>query len=145
MRLPSALAVLFLASCSSPTDQAADELRAELRLWEALALDSYSFEFHRVCFCGGPLEPLRVVVRADAVVSVTDAATGATPQLPTPAWMGTIDQIFAELIRDSEHAAGVELSFDPTYHFPARARVDRIKNAIDDEYELALGDLRPLR
>src|SRR5687767_1775841 len=121
LRVPAALVAVLLASCSSATDQAGDDLRVQLRRWEALALDSYSFEFRRVCFCGGPIEPLRVVVRADAVVSVTDAGTGATPPYLTPTWTGTIDQIFAELIQDAERAAGMDLSFDPTHHFPSHA------------------------
>jgi hypothetical protein len=137
--------LLLLAACSSPTGQARDDLEENRDRWQALDLHSYSVEFRRVCFCGGPLQPVRVVVRGDSVVSVTDPTTGQPPQFLPSGWAGTIDQIFVELIRDSHTAASMELGFDPTYHFPSHAKVDRIKNAIDDEYELTLADLRPER
>lgn len=140
---PGLVLLALLAACSSPTDQARDDLRENRERWQALGLHAYSFEFRRVCFCGGPLRPVRVVVRGDSIVSVTDAATGGPPQFLAAGWVATVDQVFDELIRDSATAASMELAFDPTYHFPSHAKVDRIKNAIDDEYELLLGDLKP--
>jgi hypothetical protein len=136
------VALVLLCGCSSPTGHAEDELREHLERWTDLGLDSYSFEYRRMCYCGGPVQPLRVVVRQDAVVSVTDPATGRTPPFLTPEWTGTIDEIFQRLIDDAATVASMELAFDPTHHFPTRAKVDRIENAIDDEYELSLADLR---
>ena len=133
------LAVL-LSACRSPTDQAAADLRENREQWEALGLHSYSFQFRRICFCGGPLQPVRVLVRADSIVSITDAVAGDSPQFLTPGWAATIDEIFDELSADAPRVASMDLSFDATFHFPSHAKVDRIKNAIDDEYELLLGD-----
>ncbi len=111
--------LLAVAGCSSPTEQAVDELRDQQQRWEALGLERYAFDFRRICFCGGALTPMRVTVRDGAVASVIDPATGQPPR-------------------------SVELAFDDTYHFPTHARVDRIENAIDDEYEVTLAQLAPL-
>lgn len=135
--------LLLVAGCSSPTGQAGDDLRENRGRWQALGLHDYSFEFRRVCFCGGPIQPLRVVVRGDTVASITDAATGERPAIVPPGWTGTVGQIFDRLIEDSGRVAEMELTFDATYHFPAHVRVDRIANAIDDEYELRLSSLTP--
>ena len=135
--------VLTAAACTSPTDQAVGDLREQRERWEALGLARYAYDFRRVCFCGGPIGTLRVTVRDDTLVSVTDVATGRPPSNLPAGWAGTIDQIFDEILRDAKTAASVDLSFDDRYHFPAHARVDRIKNAIDDEYELELSTLIP--
>ena len=133
---------MLASGCSSPSGPF-DQLREERSRWEEQGLDDYSFQFRRVCFCGGPLQLLSVVVRADAVVSVTDAQTGAAPEFLGPEWTGTVDALFEELMGDAPGAATMELRFDATFHYPTYARVDRIANAIDDEYELTLSGLEP--
>ena len=142
--LPVALAIAA-AGCGFFDGDPDDELRDRQRRWDALGITDYSFEFRRACFCGGPHGFLRVLVRQDAIISVTDVQTGAPPENLPAGWVGTIDEIFAELLREADRADAIDVQFDGTFHFPTTANVDRIKNAIDDEFGLTLGSFLPMR
>ncbi len=146
-RFAPLLPLLLAAACVNIFDNSADnDLRSQRRRWVQLGISDYSIEFTRSCFCGGPVRPLRIVVQDDAILSVIDLSTNAAPTNMPPNWVGTIDDVFAELQREYDRgAAKIELDFDPDFHFPARAQVDRIKNAIDDEFSLQLSNFRPLR
>ena len=141
------LLLLLAAGCtSSPGDSGDEDLRAARRRWVQLGISDYTFDFTRSCFCGGPVRPLRVVVHDDSVLSVIDPSTNAPPAFMPANWVGTIDDVFAELQREYDRDARIlELTFDPQYHYPTRAQVDRIPAAIDDEFALQLSNFRALR
>jgi hypothetical protein len=123
--------LLLLAACNSPLFGSGqeDDLREQRRNWVRLGISDYSYDFQRACFCGGPLRPLRQ----------------APPFLPAN-WAGTINDVFTELQRLFDQGADeINLDFDDDFHFPSRAEIDRVRNAIDDELTLHLSNFQPLR
>jgi uncharacterized protein DUF6174 len=141
-------ALFWLTACNSPLIGSGeeDDLRDQRRKWVQLAISDYTYEFQRSCFCGGPVRPLQIRVHDDSVVSVIAIETGRPPEFLPANWAGTIDDVFTEIQRLFDQGADeVELDFDSSFHFPSRARVDRIRNAIDDELMLQLSNLQPLR
>jgi hypothetical protein len=142
----AALIVFAVAGCKIlGVDDPEGELVDHRRRWDALGISDYSFDFRRACYCGGPPGLLRVVVRQDAILSVTDLQTGAAPEFMPESWVGTIDDIFAELRREASRADEMKLQFDGEYHFPKLADVDRMKRAIDDEFLLTISNFQPNR
>ena len=139
-------ALFLLSGCNLLGVGDEDDLSDHRRRWVRLRISDYSYDFLRACFCGGPVRPLRVLVRNNEVVSVTDLETGAPPAFLPENWVGTIDDVFAELQREIDREADeIDLDFDDTFHFPARADIDRVRNAIDDELRLQLSNFQPLR
>ena len=139
-------ALLLLSGCNLLDVGEENDLRDHRQRWVRLRISDYSYDFLRACFCGGPVRPLRVVVRNNEVVSVTDIQTGAPPTFLPDDWVGTIDDVFDELQREFDRAADdIDLEFDDTFHFPARADIDRMRDAIDDELRLQLSNFQPLR
>ena len=124
-----------------------DDLRDRRGRWEALGITDYTYDIVWSCFCGYPAgRPLRVAVRGDTVVSLTEVGTGQPPQDAPPAWLGTIDEVFAHLLDEARRGADdMDVDFHADYYFPTRATIDRIKNAIDDEEELSLSNFLPRR
>lgn len=119
-------------------DDPSGELAERRRAWQALHITDYTYDFERLCFCGGPAgRTLRVVVRANQIVGVTDVQTGQPPEMMPSGWVVTIDSLFSELQTEARRGADkMDLAFDKQFHFPARASIDRVKNAIDDELTL---------
>jgi len=143
----AALPVL-LAGCRLVNgDDPEDDLQDRRQAWLALGIRDYTYDFVRSCFCGGPAgRALRIVVRANQIVSVTDVQTGGPPQFTPPAWAVTIDDLFVELQREINRGVDkIDFTFDATFHFPTRVSIDRIKNAIDDEQEMTLSNFVSLR
>ena len=137
---------LALAGCGVLDPDGEGDLRDHRRRWVRQGISDYSYDFLRACFCGGPVRNLRVLVRNNVVVSVTDVETGAPPTFLPDHWVGTIDDVFAELQSEFDRNADeIELDFDDSFHFPVRARIDRVRNAIDDELHLELSNFQPLR
>jgi hypothetical protein len=140
--------LLLLAACNSPLFGSGqeDDLREQRRNWVRLGISDYSYDFQRACFCGGPLRPLRIRVHDDSVVSVIDIETGQAPPFLPANWAGTINDVFTELQRLFDQGADeINLDFDDDFHFPSRAEIDRVRNAIDDELTLHLSNFQPLR
>jgi hypothetical protein len=136
---------VLLAGCTilGPSDE---DLRDQRRRWVRLGISDYTYDFVRSCFCGGPHGTLRILVRDNAVVSVTEVETGAPAQNLPANWVGTIDDVFAELQREYDREAHeIAVEFDDAYHFPSRVQIDRIRNAVDDELGLRLSNFQPLR
>jgi peptide-methionine (R)-S-oxide reductase len=143
-----AMVSALLTGCDLMTgDDPEDDLEKRRQAWQALGISDYTYDFVRTCFCGGPAaRTLRIVVRANQIVSVTDVQTGSPPQFMPAGWAGTIDELFGELRREIDRDADkMELSFDPTFHFPARATIDRIRNAVDDEMAFTLSNFVAMR
>jgi hypothetical protein len=134
----AALSVLLSGCNVFSGDDRSGELADRRRAWQALHISDYAYDFERLCFCGGPAgRTLRVVVRANQIVSVTDVQTGQPPEMMPSGWAMTIDSLFGELqVVASRDPDKMDLTFDKQFHFPARASIDRVKNAIDDELVL---------
>jgi hypothetical protein len=142
-----AVLIAIAASCSAtaPSGRAAEmqELLRNRERWDARGLHDYEFDFSRGCFCAtDATEPVHVVVRQDAIVTVVRIRDGAPA---TGASWPRVDELFADVLaRLKQPAARVSVAYDPEYGYPRSIVVDVLANAVDDEYSLTAANLRPL-
>jgi hypothetical protein len=96
---------------------------------DPIHLNDYVFVYERSCFCGGDAnQPLRVVVTAGVVTSVTraDGEPAVMPGL-------TVDDMFSELrtwISADPHS--FDAHYDPTLGYPHEAAVHFSASGSDD-------------
>lgn len=131
-----AAAALGAACNTAPTEQL-DALDQARQRWADEGGPRYELTLNRACFCGGPLR-VRLEVDGDEIVR-TDLDTGEpVPQqfeALFPDVPGLFDLIEEEILRP---AAAVIVTYHGTLGYPLSISVDRIKNAIDDEYTLTI-------
>ena len=133
------------AACSnplSPTEEALDDARVK---WQGMGIDSYRITVREICFC--PIElggPFVVTVVRNQVTSVVYAGDGPSiaPDERIPL---TVPELFETVDDALREADDVEVEYDPTYGFPASIRIDRIRNAVDDEVYYEARDFEPIR
>src|SRR5262245_23257464 len=121
-------AVSTLSGCMLFDNDPDDEFEERQHAWQALAISDYTYDFVRSCFCGGPAgRTLRIVVRANAVVSVTDVQTGKPPEFLSATWAVTIDELFRQLRGELDRGVDkIDFDFDARFHFPLHVTMDRI-------------------
>lgn len=134
---------LFLSSCDSITDgRKGDDFRANKDLWQKQNVENYSFEFSKLCYCGGLFNPATVVVKADTIHSVLDPQTGEPLRDPQtnelvlqkyPKSFQTIDELFEVIENARENADKLNVEYDEKLGYPVLIEIDYIKEAIDDE------------
>jgi hypothetical protein len=140
-----ALAVLLTAGCSVDgalgPGPALELARAERR-WERQDLVDYDYRYQRGCFCPDR-GPLRVRVRAGAVVSATRLDDGSALSASELAEVPTIPGLF-EIARGAlADADAVEVAYHPAFGFPTRISIDWYEHAADDEVYYTAGSLDP--
>ncbi|RYB93409.1 hypothetical protein EUA93_02950 [Nocardioides oleivorans] len=104
--------------------------------WQSKDIDDYVITVRLSCFCQVS-EPVRTVVRDDAIVRVTQ---GERRVAPRRGW--SVDEVFT-MIRESQGTADA-VDVDYTRRgVPTTITVDRIANATDDElyYTVSLSRL----
>jgi hypothetical protein len=117
-----------------------------LATWTKAGVTSYTFTFH----IGGQSGPHagRVTVQNGHVDGVVPMKTSSSAQPIEPLsyepTRPSIDDVWALLRRDLKTADRVEVSYDDVFGFPSQVRVDRDKNAIDDEYGYGITDFATL-
>jgi hypothetical protein len=136
----AAVALIFLAGCDTLTGT-----QPEKALWNALDIENYDFVYQVSCFCGipGP-NPVKLSVRKGQVTAAAPVGsfTGSIPALST---YPTIDSLFVILeAAEKKTPAGVEVDFDPTYHYPTKIAIDPVKNAADDEVTYTVESFVPV-
>ncbi len=112
--------------------RAASELEAARLRWDALGLESYTFDYSPECLCPYASQaPWRVTVTEGRVSDVTLVDGQPLPDFrAAPA----VDQLFADLERAGREATGpVTVTFDPQSGVPVKGRIDWTKDAVDDE------------
>jgi hypothetical protein len=145
--LPSALLLtlaLGAAACGNPN--APDDLDDAERTWNEQGITSYRLVFDRICFCltdhAGRFE---VMVIGGNVVSVIDPLTGRE-RVRSDEVAYTVPALFEVIER--EHREGAD-EVDVEYHrelgYPLAIRIDRERQATDDELEITVLELSPLR
>lgn len=133
-RLVRSLLLVVTAACGS-VDGPSQSFDEHLKAWREIAPASYEFEYAQQCFCSQAGVWYRVQVTNGTFVSVTPVNVVLPPGLNPRHF--TMDSIFAQAkaaIRDKNASVGI--TYDPIWHNPSAIRVDPIKNAIDDEWEL---------
>jgi hypothetical protein len=121
------------------------ELARNRQRWASAGLHDYEFDFQRICFCGPEAtEPVHIVVRRDAIVSVVRTRDGQPASTSFVVWP-RVDDLFNEVQqRVDQHVERVEVRYDPTFGYPLSVVVDIAAMAADDEYALTAGNLRRL-
>jgi hypothetical protein len=131
MRLRAFAAALFVfaAGCGDVLSPGS-ELGVARQRWKAQNLHSYSFTLQRSCFCPS-VQPLRVTVVGDSVVSVIDPATNKPVDLRSGE---TIDGLFRFIENAiARKAAVLEVQYDAVAGFPTRINYDGSFRVADDE------------
>lgn len=142
LRLSILLCLPLLAGsrCSvlgeGPEPRVLGEARAR---WERAAIDDYTFELRRVCFCGD-IEPVRIVVRDGVAVSYTVVETGEPLAAESRQWYPTVDGLFdfvAEAIERDAHR--IDARYDDGRGYPIHLFVDYDERVADEEmgYEVS--------
>jgi hypothetical protein len=137
----------LLAACSlltGPSDS--DRLEDARARWDQVGPVSYDYDVRWVCFCGGPVGRWIVVsVRNSLVIQARYVDTGldvepeffsAIPTIP-----GLFDQV-ASIIEGDPYQFDVQ--YDPGDGHPTMLTVDRIHNAVDDEYSFQSRNLQAI-
>jgi hypothetical protein len=105
--------------------------------WEAHGISSYDFVYHASAMAGA----------CELVVHVRDgeveSATARQPCWLKPKVATTIDGVFDTLATERRESDEVNATYDPEYGFPIAVSVDRIRNAIDDEWWFGVSDFVP--
>ena len=128
------LLALLVVAFSSASALAADGDRGEQRrelernrtLWSDQHLRDYRFRLRVRCFCPSGNHAVTVTVRDGRPTG----ASGFQRRLDT------VPEMFAAIRRalDNSNAGAVTVRYDRRRGFPRSASIDRIENAIDDEY-----------
>ena len=115
------------------------------RDWRDLDIYDYEFVVRRDCFCDAQTQrPVRVVVRNDAIVSLTFDDTGA----PVPAaYYGlypSVEGLFG-IVEDAidQDADDLDVRYDPTYAYPREVEIDYRHSTADEEITFRAYDFRP--
>ena len=130
----SLLAVAVAACSTSPLAPERSALGEARAAWAANAPDAYTYQFRRICFCGGEVtRAVWIDVAAGVVVSVVPVDDGPPLQTPIDEYP-TIDELFEE-IQDAIDADAHQLlaTYDEERGYPVDVSIDFILEAIDEE------------
>jgi hypothetical protein len=106
--------------------------------WRSHDISSYDFVYHASAMAGAC--ELLVQVRDDEVESAT---VKQSCMWLKPKDALTIDDVFTTLSKELRESDEVNATYDPEYGFPTSVDVDRIRNAIDDEWSFGVSDFVP--
>lgn len=137
------LAIFFISSCDSITDsRKGDDFRTNQKLWQEQNVENYSFEFSKLCYCGGLFNPATIVVKADTIYAVLNSVTGESLRDPQtdelvlqqyPESFQTINDLFEVIENAREIADKLNVKYNQQLGYPEHIEIDYIKQAIDDE------------
>lgn len=137
------LSISFLSSCDSiADDRKENDFKANRNLWQQQDIESYTFDFSKICFCGGLFNPATIVVEADTVHAVLDPESGKPLRDPQtqelvltkyPESFLTIDELFEVIENANEKADKLKVEYNRKSGYPVHIEIDYIKEAIDDE------------
>ena len=144
------IAALALAACASLNASAnQSELGQNKQKWQDANISHYRYNLFLSCFCAfNENMPLIIEVKDGQVVSMEYANGKAIEDVNREFFdnYSTIDRIFEQLEKDSAGEADeVVAAYDGTYGFPNDVKIDRIKEAIDDELYFTVSEFEPLQ
>ncbi len=136
---------LVLTACSVRSQT---EIERNEQKWQNTNISHYRFHLVVGCFCVFSQNmPLVIEVQNNEVVSMEYKSGNEIDASSCQIFekYGTIDRIFSELKKDiNGEADEVTVTYDATRGFPSEAKIDFIKNAIDDELYLTLSNFEAL-
>jgi len=131
-------ALLGLTACDPFGDSDFDRYERARAQWDRAHVVTYEMTLNVSCFCA-IVGPMVVSVRDGAVVSAHRVSDGAAVDIR---YVPTVDDIF-DRIRDALKAkhGNIVLEFNDSLGYPARASLDPIVNAVDDEVDYTISSL----
>ncbi|MDZ7720909.1 MAG: DUF6174 domain-containing protein [Balneolaceae bacterium] len=137
------LSALIISSCDSILDgRKGDQYGENRNLWQEQKIDSYRFEYTKLCYCAGLFNPATIVVKADTIHAILEPETGEplrdaqTDELVLakyPESFRTISELF-DIIKDArEKADKLKVEYNQQLGYPTLIDIDYIKEAVDDE------------
>ena len=105
-------------------------------------MESYSFEYSKLCFCGGLFNPAIIVVEADTIHAVLDPETREPLRDPQtqelvlqkyPESFLTIEELFEVIENALEKADELSVEYNQDSGHPESIEIDYVKDAVDDE------------
>jgi hypothetical protein len=111
-----------------------DDLDDARRRWRAAGVEDYTFVLRRNCFCGGGVEPVRIVVRDGVAVSYTVVATGQPLNPEWQEWHPTVEGLF-DFLEDAldRDADRIDVQYDGGRGYPISIFVDYEERTADEE------------
>lgn len=141
---------LILAGCAAVGSAlgSQSEIEQNKEKWQDANVSHYRYELFISCFCAFNEDmPLIIEVLDGKVISIEfQSGKEIDPSLHELFdKYATIDRMFAELEADLNGAADkVVVEYDPTYGFPAKADIDFVEEAVDDELYLSISNFEEL-
>ena len=144
MRSPSrllvSLCVLAIGCSDDPFSPQRNDLASNRATWADKGYTTYQFTIKMDCFCAVN-GPIAAVVVNDSLINAMVIATG---QQIDPRWVPSIKGLFEFIDRGiANHAAVLDVTYDPTLGFPSKIVYDGAANAADDEVTYMVSDVRP--
>lgn len=145
MRIKPLIVLLPLfAGCvifSSNGEDDQGELDLNRSLWDAAAIHDYSMSFQRLClFCSVEfLIPVRITVRGDTILELTNLDTGAPVQQPAEGAFLTIEGVF-DVIQGAinQNAAEIDVSYNSMFGYPADVNIDPSRSLFNDDSQFQI-------
>ncbi len=144
LALASILGLASQGCGADPLGPETDALSRARARWAAAGIDSYVFDFQRLCFCGGDvIRPVLIDVLDGEVSSATFLDTGE-PVTDPAAGLPTIEDLFEEIQSAIDrNAHSVVARYDPDLGYPSEVSIDFLENAIDEEMAFSVSSLSP--
>ncbi|TFG62533.1 MAG: 4-phosphopantetheinyl transferase family protein [Gemmatimonadales bacterium] len=131
--------VVALAGCSDTTEPDSTASTAK-SLWNAQAIDSYSFDFQQSCFCVFT-GPVQITVEAGAVVAV-QSLMNPPSTLPDIDTFSTIDGLLDRLeAAEASDPVVFDVVYDQVRGFPVSAVVDISFQIADEEFSFEVSNV----
>ncbi|MBC7977185.1 MAG: hypothetical protein H7138_19595 [Myxococcales bacterium] len=130
------------AGCAASSDsQAEDELASQRMLFSRVNRPSYAFTWQMGCFCGpDTTRPIRITVTDGSITSAVYVSDQQPVSETIRADLRTIPGVFDMIEVALDTADEVTVTYDRELRYPTSVRIDRYKNAADDESNLELSD-----
>ena len=142
-RALSSAALAALVSVVSMPVLADAELDAARARWQAAALASYEYGYHKYCECHRESPPETVVtVRGGTVTGVRHRPAGGDVEVPAAdknfQYYWTVDGLFELIASALERGVQVRASYDTALGFPREVNIDYDADFIGDELDVRL-------
>ena len=122
-----------------------EDFQAHRDIWRSRRPNGYSVKVDRRCYC--PIWSARVTVAGAEVKGVEFLVDRGDPSIFTDSrrYPRDIDTVF-EIIDAAykERAYSIELTFDETYGYPAKASIDWNHDTVDDENYFELSEFKTI-
>ena len=126
-------------ACGDSTGPEVNRLSEQRSLWEAQALEDYTYDVRRLCFCPFREDGVRLTVMGGVLTDATDLATGEALAPDEVQWYLTVDGLL-DLLQDAydRDAHRVDVVFDAARGYPTSLWIDYSEMIADEELGFTL-------